>query len=171
MFSDDLPELDKANLVSVIATDKATINNFLTTAAHASETATEATQSVSPVSLIDYSPLIQIRRDHETLQARKGTRKRGLAEGIETETGNNENTPRKFMKAQMAKMFDDILQEDEQDRAIGTGAGRKLCWTAENPGYSKAPPTVVASGNTANAAEVASADAKKVELPINLSTF
>ena len=109
--------------------------------------------------IIDYEPLVQIRREHETEQAKKGTRKLSANDNSDTDTMEERNlvdSPRENINAQLMKMFQDILRKDEEDRSISTGASQRLRWTGTNPGYT------ATSGNSANATEVASANAKRV---------
>ena len=56
------------------------------------------------------------------------------------------------------------MREDGEEQACGTGATRQLRWTSgvNNPGYTPVTEVVPAPGNSANAADAASATAKKV---------
>ena len=103
------------------------------------------------------------RSDHESMQAKKGTRKKGVLyknvideDDAEDEKTNHPNH-RKNINSELMKRFQDILQQDDEERALCSGAARSLRWTGTNPGY-----TASKTGNSANAASRASTNAKKV---------
>ena len=129
---------------------------------------------------IDFQQLVEARRRHETKQAKKGTRKRARraeeddADPIIEETALD--TTRKSVHVQLTKRFYEIMREDGEEQGATTGAARQIRWTSNvrNPGYTPTNNTGEkrpASGNSANAADVASAVAKKVRniiLPLPL---
>ncbi|KAH7904198.1 hypothetical protein BJ138DRAFT_1240158 [Hygrophoropsis aurantiaca] len=92
---------------------------------------------------MDLQALVEIRRKHETRQAKM------------TEAPPKEVT----IRTNLIREFEAVLKE-QQDRSIGTGVERATRWT----GSSNRPTTTssgLPSGNAANAASVAKAAAKK----------
>ena len=116
---------------------------------------------------IDFSTLAQLRSQHESKQAKKGIRKVKELEDSDASVADlvPDESLQVNMQAQLMKQFKTILEQDEQDRAIGMGAARQLRWTGNvlNPGYTSSQKDGL-SGNSANAKEVASANAKRVHI-------
>ena len=116
---------------------------------------------------IDLSHLIQMRFLHQTKQATTGvrttkTRPPGLpSDGLEPKA--KELTERQ----KILKGFANIIRE-QGEKGIESGVGRALRWTQRNsvPGQQGETNMIMMAGNSANAAAVADATAKRVRLVI-----
>ena len=80
---------------------------------------------------IDFSTLAQLRSQHESKQAKKGIRKVKELEDSDASVADlvPDESLQVNMQAQLMKQFKTILEEDEQDCAIGTGVARQIWWT------------------------------------------
>lgn len=102
--------------------------------------------------LFDFSALVSLRREHQTLQAEKGIRRR--VAGID----QNVSEPGKpSSRAKLIKAMNEALKET-QDQGLTTGTGRSLRTKALGTKDNK----VSLSGNSANAATVANTEARSV---------
>ncbi|KAL6306598.1 hypothetical protein BKA93DRAFT_885233 [Sparassis latifolia] len=105
---------------------------------------------------VDIRELITLRRSHQTKQAASGVRTRG-------QTDDAGQSPRRLLLRQ----FQDIIKQ-EQERGVGSGLERAARW--KNPGISGSSEDTSTStaadreksGNAANAAAVATSQAKKL---------
>ncbi|KAJ7865856.1 hypothetical protein B0H14DRAFT_3595881 [Mycena olivaceomarginata] len=93
---------------------------------------------------VDFSPLVEQRRQHQTKYAEKCTR---------TKTTKSAPAPdsEESLRRQILRKFHDILKED-QSRAAGSTTERKARWNIE---------TTTGAGNAANAAAAATAAATR----------
>ncbi|EEB89059.1 hypothetical protein MPER_12894 [Moniliophthora perniciosa FA553] len=164
---DALPELDDAGLVEALSDDGEYIANLIadslppinhTSAFSPSNPFARTATSTPSFASADFSELIRQRTEHETEQAKSGVRLSGLKkpEGINEDGGKAEKKKKELSQRQkVLREFSQICKDQEQ-RGIGTGAERKLRWTAGET------TNATLSGNSANAAVVAAADGKKV---------
>lgn len=110
---------------------------------------------------LDFNLLVQMRREHETEQAKKGVRTSNYRG--QTAANNKAVSERR----QLIRKFHEVLKEEQEDHAVGTGYGRKARWTASAKGGQTGTEDQV-SGNTANAIAVATNLAVKVFFKFNL---
>lgn len=80
---------------------------------------------------IDFSTLTQLRSQHKSKKAKKGIQKVKELEDNDTSVADlvPDESLQVNMQAQLMKQFKTILEEDEQDCAIGTGVARQIWWT------------------------------------------
>ncbi|KAK6980928.1 hypothetical protein R3P38DRAFT_3376544 [Favolaschia claudopus] len=104
---------------------------------------------------INFDFLVELRRKHQTLQAARGVRTRNV-------DANTEKSKELSLRQQLVRQFHLALKED-QGRGVGTGVERSARWKASAPG-GRGENTSSAAGNTANAAETATALAKKAAI-------
>lgn len=105
----------------------------------------------------DFSILVELRRSHQTRYA---------AEGVRTRDSTRTDGPEESVRCKLIREMNAALRQD-QIRAAGTGQDRKLRWqtpargeTSSGPGHQQ--PLPVPTGNSANAATVASLRTQKV---------
>ncbi|KAJ7834395.1 hypothetical protein B0H13DRAFT_2426922 [Mycena leptocephala] len=105
---------------------------------------------------LNFDSLVQLRREHQPIQAARGVRTRGAAV-------DSEKVKEQSVRQQLIRKFNELLKE-EQDKPIGSGLERNARWRATAPGgrggNTAGAPSV--TGNSANAVLNASALAKKV---------
>lgn len=104
---------------------------------------------------LDFNLLVQMRQEHETEQAKKGVR----TSNYRGQTGANKKEVSE--RQQLIRKFYEVLKEEQEDHAVGTGYGRKARWTVSAKGGQTGTEDRV-SGNTANAIVVATNLAVKV---------
>ena len=129
---------------------------------------------------LHFKKLTSLRRSHQRKQAETGVRKQRpvesqVANGIGLAAGHGhidsdasaadvqkatESETKQSRKA-LLREFNAVIKAEE-DRGIGTAMGRKLRWEQGSQPGRKPSTLQTASGNTANAQEVAASDAKKV---------
>lgn len=109
----------------------------------------------------DFSILVELRRSHQTRYA---------AEGVRTRDSSGTNKQDESVRCKLIREMNAVLRQD-QVRAAGTGQDRKLRWEtpaqgdiASGPGRQQ--PASVPTGNSANAATVATLRTQKVFLPL-----
>jgi hypothetical protein len=98
---------------------------------------------------LDFTPLVEMRRRHQTRHAALGVRTRSSKS---TAAEDSELT----LKQQIIRRMREVLKEQD-DRAVGTGCERSARWGTSD-----------AVGNSANAAAAAVTVAKQVHFPLNL---
>ena len=120
--------------------------------------------SAADPSDIDLSSLVDLRLQHQTKQAFSGVRSSGI---LKTHSADNSPIKQLTERQKLLKGFAEVLRE-VGDKGVGSGLERSARWKrnpapggrdAENVDGVDAP---TATGNTANAAEVAKSAAKKV---------
>ena len=101
----------------------------------------------------DFSILVELRRLHQTRHAAKGVHTRDSAET---------NKAGESMRCKLIREMNALLRQD-QTRATGTGQGRELRWQTSE-GTEDSGPAPALTGNSANAAAVATLKHKKVRV-------
>ena len=104
---------------------------------------------------LDFNLLVQMRQEHETEQAKKGVRTSNYRGKM---AANNKEVSE---RRQLIRKLHEVLKEEQEDHAVGTGYGRKARWTVSAKGGQTGTEDQV-SGNTANAIVVATNLAAKV---------
>ncbi|KAI0037793.1 hypothetical protein FA95DRAFT_1684813 [Auriscalpium vulgare] len=109
--------------------------------------------------MLDFSLLIQMRRDHETHQA-----KRGIRTAANYSAALQAAPDEKTLRRRIADKFHE-LRRSQQAQAAGTGADRASRWLTEPKAHGEGPAAFTAgplpTGNAANAAAAATATARK----------
>ena len=98
-----------------------------------------------------------MRFQHQTRQA---------AAGVRTKGQRREEKPSETMRKKIIRRLHEILREEQDDVAVGTGSERKARWTQAAKGGQSVDGT--ATGNTANAIAAATSNATKVRILIIL---
>lgn len=94
--------------------------------------------------LLDLSALVQMRRLHQTRQATKGVRTKQHPQ-------DSSVTEAAMLRRQLIRRFHEVLRENQEVRAVGSGIEREARWHTNIP-----------NGNAANAAAAATVVNKAV---------
>ena len=109
---------------------------------------------------LDFHALIGMRFQHQTRQAAAGVRTKGWWQ--------NEN-PAETLQKKIIRRFHEILGEEQDDVAVGTGYERKAHWIQAAKGGQSADKA--ATGNTANAVAAATLNATKVRIVVIYTAY
>lgn len=171
-----MPELDDDTIDEAFAEDAEQISHILSQCGQAAAASLAPVNSDEPEnpfnladpSTIDLSVLTSLRFAHQTKQAETGVRtsKKKYSPDSDSSTKTSRQT--------ILQGFSEIIRE-QGEKGGSTGADRLRRWTERNPapgGRTKEIDGVVApelaAGNSANAAAVADANAKKVRTGITI---
>ncbi|KAG6818744.1 hypothetical protein H0H93_002181 [Arthromyces matolae] len=111
------------------------------------------------VEQLDFKALVDMRRSHQTEQARKGVRTRQLVSG--TSNDDDPTQTRSKIRRDLIQQFHAALREAQDMQGVGTGTERSVQWRAQDSGSGDGDGHSHVAGNAANAAAAASAAATK----------
>lgn len=115
---------------------------------------------------LDLSALVKMRYQHQTRHAEQSVRVKGSDNPEKSRAGEDS------VRCQLIKQFHAVLKE-QQGQGIGTGIERGTRWRSGNntgPGPALPSESITATGNAANAAEVASRVARTVRVFFSIRT-
>lgn len=173
-----MPELDDDATDEAFAEDAEQICQVLSKCSNTSLPPVSINEPETPFNLadpssIDLTVLTSLRFDHQTKQAASGVRtsKKSHLKVSEFESGHSStSSSTKVLTNRQAILlgFSKIIRE-QGEKGAGTGANRLRRWTERNPapggrisGIDGVEAPEIVSGNSANAAAVADATAKRV---------
>jgi hypothetical protein len=117
--------------------------------------------------VLEFSTLVNLRRSHQRKQAATGIRQKSTTTPTDPEPVVTPNPSTPSPRQDLLRQLNSLIKAEEA-KGVSAAVGRQLRWQTHNPGRrpagaTEAAPTV-AAGNSANAAEVAATEAKKVRI-------